>query len=320
MKIFDLHIGLSDAILQLKKDPTIEAMPEGSFPNQFDFVRAEKGNLDTFCGMICPIELDGHNIKLPEDQKGEILKHLEVYKDLENKENLKLVGSLEPRAKSLGHLQADGRKLKAILGLEGVYFVNDDSDFEFLDELIEQGIRIIGLKWNLGSKLFTENKLTSLGKQFLKLCEENKIIIDLAHSEADLIGEILSNFDGSVINSHTCMFAIQETPRNIRDEFIQEIVNRKGLVGINFVGEFVGGNNINQLMKHFEYFISKFGIDNLAIGSDFDGMEDTDLIEGLEDVSKYGGLIKGLEGIGLNESEIEKIVFGNAKKYFNSDL
>jgi microsomal dipeptidase-like Zn-dependent dipeptidase len=307
MKVFDLHIGLSDAILQLKKDPTIEGMPEGSFPNQFDFVRAEKGNLDTFCGMICPIELDGH--------KGEIRKHIQVFKKLEESGQLEIFSNFKELGVGSQEL-ADSRKLKAILGLEGVYFVNDDSDLEFLDELIEQGIRIIGLKWNLGSKLFPENKLTSLGNQFLQLCEEKRIIVDLAHSEADLIGEILSNFNGAIINSHTCMFAIHETPRNIRDEFIQEIVNRKGLVGINFVGEFIGGNTINQLMKHFEYFINKFGIDNLAIGSDFDGMEDTDLIKDLEDVSKYQNLVNAFQELGLNNEEIEKVLFTNAGEFF----
>jgi hypothetical protein len=125
MKVFDLHIGLSDAILQLKKDPTIEGMPEGSFPNQFDFVRAEKGNLDTFCGMICPIELDGHNIKLPEDQKGEIRKHIQVFKKLEESGQLEIFSNFKELGVGSQEL-ADSRKLKAILGLEGVYFVNDD--------------------------------------------------------------------------------------------------------------------------------------------------------------------------------------------------
>jgi microsomal dipeptidase-like Zn-dependent dipeptidase len=54
----------------------------------------------------------------------------------------------------------------------------------------------------------------------------------------------------------------------------------------------------------------------LAIGSDFDGMEDTDLIKDLEDVSKYQNLVNAFQELGLNNEEIEKVLFTNAGEFF----
>jgi len=51
-------------------------------------------------------------------------------------------------------------------------------------------------------------------------------------------------------------------------------------------------------------------IDNVGIGSDYDGVGDS-LPIGLKDVSSYPILVEGLLGRGYSEDDIKKILGGN---------
>src|SRR5690606_39226288 len=62
----------------------------------------------------------------------------------------------------------------------------------------------------------------------------------------------------------------------------------------------------DQVLKHIEYLVSKVGIDHVAIGSDFDGIESPP--QGLEDVSKYPLLTKALLERGYSETDVSKIM------------
>lgn len=62
----------------------------------------------------------------------------------------------------------------------------------------------------------------------------------------------------------------------------------------------------DQVLKHIEYLVSKVGIDHVAIGSDFDGIESPP--QGLEDVSKYPALTKALLERGYSETDVSKIM------------
>lgn len=63
---------------------------------------------------------------------------------------------------------------------------------------------------------------------------------------------------------------------------------------------------IESLLDHIDYLVGKIGIDHVAIGSDFDGIESPP--RGLEDVSKFANLTKGLLERGYSKGDIEKIM------------
>ena len=63
-------------------------------------------------------------------------------------------------------------------------------------------------------------------------------------------------------------------------------------------------------MRHINHIVKTGGIDSVALGSDFDGI---DLVpEGLENASRLPALFDALEKAGYSEDEIEKIKFRNA--------
>lgn len=66
---------------------------------------------------------------------------------------------------------------------------------------------------------------------------------------------------------------------------------------------------LEQLLRHIDYLVKKVGIDHVAIGSDFDGIESPP--QGLEDVSKFPVLTDALLKRGYSDQEIAKIMGEN---------
>jgi membrane dipeptidase len=68
--------------------------------------------------------------------------------------------------------------------------------------------------------------------------------------------------------------------------------------------------DVTTVANHIDHVVKLTGIDNVGIGSDFDGVGDS-LPTGLKDVSQYPNLIYALLKLGYTESDIEKICSGN---------
>ncbi|HIY76555.1 MAG TPA: dipeptidase [Candidatus Sphingobacterium stercorigallinarum] len=66
---------------------------------------------------------------------------------------------------------------------------------------------------------------------------------------------------------------------------------------------------MENLLQHIDYLVSKVGIDHVAIGSDYDGIESPP--QGLEDVSKLPHLTAALTHRGYSEEDIAKIMGEN---------
>ena len=52
------------------------------------------------------------------------------------------------------------------------------------------------------------------------------------------------------------------------------IIDSGGLVGLCLVSKFLNGtkkSGIDDIVRHIDYFACKFGVDNLALGTDFFG-------------------------------------------------
>ncbi len=67
---------------------------------------------------------------------------------------------------------------------------------------------------------------------------------------------------------------------------------------------------LDQVLDHFDHATRLTSINNVGIGSDYDGVGDS-LPIGLKDVSSYPNLIKGLLDRGYTDEDIRKILGGN---------
>ena len=74
--------------------------------------------------------------------------------------------------------------------------------------------------------------------------------------------------------------------------------------------------DIEKVVDHIDHVVRLIGIDHVAFGSDFDGVDGM-LPKGLEDVSMYPNLIYHLLKRGYTETEIEKICYKNLWRVWN---
>ncbi len=74
--------------------------------------------------------------------------------------------------------------------------------------------------------------------------------------------------------------------------------------------------DIEVVVDHIDHIVKLIGIDHVAFGSDFDGVNGM-LPKGLEDASKYPNLIYHLLKRGYTESDIEKICYKNLWRVWN---
>jgi membrane dipeptidase len=64
------------------------------------------------------------------------------------------------------------------------------------------------------------------------------------------------------------------------------------------------------LLRHIDHAVKVMGVDHVGMGSDFDGVSGM-VPEGMEDVSKYPELVKGLISLGYSDSDIRKVMGQN---------
>ncbi|WP_332018569.1 dipeptidase [Kaistella sp.] len=151
--------------------------------------------------------------------------------------------------------------------------------FKNLDWLISQAkIMYVGLTHHLENRFgggnFTQTGLKDDGKRLIEYLDGRKIAVDLSHTSDQLAYGILNfidqnNLDIPVLASHSNMRAVFDHNRNLPDELVTEIINRSGLIGLNFVKYFINPENHNEIYRHIEHAIKLGAEDHLCFGADF---------------------------------------------------
>ncbi len=190
---------------------------------------------------------------------------------------------------------------------------------ENLFKLFSDGVRVLSLAWNGETKLAggvdTDKELTPLGKEIISEMNGLGMVLDLSHlNDKSFYRAIeLSDFP---IATHSNSRHIFNHKRNLTDEQLLFIKEKNGLVGINFYPLFLGeGNPFESIYKHISHMLSLGLIDNIAIGSDFDGAE---MSEKLSSTEKTLLLYEYLEKKGVNIAIIDKIFYQNALNFFKN--
>lgn len=203
-----------------------------------------------------------------------------------------------------------------ILAVEGASVLN--GNLENIEKLQKDGVRIITLTWNkdneLGSGCFSEidNGLTSFGEEAVREMVKRKIIPDVSHLSEKSFYDLCETTDFPFIASHSDAYAVNPHVRNLKDEQIKVVVQRKGLIGLNFYNKFLGeGDSLKMLIKHAEHILSLGGEDILAMGSDFDGCA---INEELKGVDKMGSIYSAFDKC-FGTKITDKIFYENANTY-----
>lgn len=182
------------------------------------------------------------------------------------------------------------------------------------------GVRLMTLTWNYPNEIgfpnskkeYMEKGLTSFGCQTIEEMNRLNMIIDVSHLSDKGFYDVLKLSKKPFIASHSNSRFITDHPRNLTDTMIKELSNTGGIMGINFYNRFLGESNISKIddmLHHIKHIYNVGGIDVIALGSDFDGIECE--VE-IKDTSEMYKLEDKLKKSGFSEDDIEKIFYKNA--------
>ncbi|ERJ58360.1 dipeptidase [Sphingobacterium paucimobilis] len=187
--------------------------------------------------------------------------------------------------------------------------------------------------------------LSEHGKAIIRRMNELGMMVDLSHGSKKLFYDVLEISTKPILVTHSNAAALTPHYRNLDDKQLLALKKNGGVIGVNFYAGFLdtdyesrvdeayrkhigaADRNISswekyekltkeqqyevtvplsKLIDHIDYLVKKVGIDHVAIGSDYDGIEAPP--RDLEDVSKLPNLTKALLERGYNQEQIAKIM------------
>ena len=219
------------------------------------------------------------------------------------------------------------KKMSAFLSIEDGVIL--DGRLDRITEVYDKGVRLITLTWNYENSLGYPNnddaKLHSLGlKPFgieaVKKMNELGIIIDVSHLSEGGFYDVAKHSSKPFTASHSCAKALCDHRRNLIDDQLKLLGETGSVVGVNFNAPFVERGSTHSAMeniiRHFIYIANKSGIEAVAMGSDFDGLDGT---SEMEDYRSYEVLIDRLSKV-FSLADLDKICHKNAERLLKECL
>src|SRR4030067_715596 len=205
-------------------------------------------------------------------------------------------------------------KIAAVLGVEGGHSIENSLDN--LVNLYNTGMRYMTITWNNSTSWAISAKdsrsttvgLSAFRRSVIRTMDSLGVIIDVSHTGIKTIQDILQVTTNPIIATHSGVRSIKNHTRNLYDNQMIDIKTSGGVIGVVFYPPFLttGTGDIDDVIQHIDYIVNLVGIDYVAIGSDFDGIEVTPV--GLEDVSNFPALTLKLLEHGYSQEDVEKIL------------
>jgi membrane dipeptidase len=159
----------------------------------------------------------------------------------------------------------------------------------------------------------THGGLTRFGVDVVREMDRLGMVVDVSHLSEATFWHVMEVSTKPLIASHSNARALCGHSRNLSDEQAKAIADRGGVIGVTFVGPFLGDGrqSVQGVVDHIDHFAGVIGTDHIAIGSDFDGVSDNALPEGLPDVSHMPALIDELVRRGYSDAAVRGIMGQN---------
>jgi microsomal dipeptidase-like Zn-dependent dipeptidase len=157
--------------------------------------------------------------------------------------------------------------------------------------------------------------LTDNGKEMIRRMEALKMTVDLAHSSAKTIDEVLAMATRPVVVSHTGVRGTCDNQRNLSDEQLKGIARTGGVIGIGYWDTAVCGGDAGAIAKAIRYTANLVGVEHVGLGSDYDGAITTPF-----DTTGLVQITEALIAEGFSDDEIKMIMGGNTVRLLLQNL
>lgn len=223
-------------------------------------------------------------------------------------------------------------KVSAILTVEDCVTLR--GDIGMVDKYFRMGVRMGALTWNYENSLGYPNSfdreaharpLKPFGCEAVARMLELGIIPDVSHlNEGGFfdVARISAAAHKPFVASHSCARALCDHRRNLTDEQLKTLAGCGGVVGLNYATDFLkdigdaapadAPTLVEDVVRHLLHIKNVAGIDTLAMGSDYDGI---DSVLEWGDCGGNGILIDALGKV-FTPAEIDKITHLNALRVF----
>lgn len=230
---------------------------------------------------------------------------------------------LATTAAEVRSLKKEG-KLTGILAIENGYAIG--RDISNVEKFYNMGVRYITLSHNnnndiCDAAITNDNPkkgfrkgpewhgLSPFGAKVVAEMNRLGIIIDISHTSAETVDDVLAISTAPIIASHSCCAALKDHPRNLTDRQIKAIASKGGLIQVTAYDGFLGEGTIKRYCDHVEHVRDLVGVEHVGFGSDFDGGGGG--WEGMKDVSDIQNITIELLRRGWSEKEIKAFWGGN---------
>lgn len=216
--------------------------------------------------------------------------------------------------------------IAAILHIEGCEGIGPDLTELYLYHAA--GLRSLGPVWSR-SNIFghgvpfrhhtfpdTGPGLTEAGLRLLRECDRMGILFDLSHLNEAGFWDVARHSDRPLVATHSGVHAICPSTRNLTDRQLDAMVERGGLVGLNFGTAFLRADGVKDpdtapdiLIRHLDHLLARLGEGGVALGSDFDGTTVPGFLASGADCLPQ--LIEAMRNAGYGEALIRRIAWDN---------
>ena len=157
----------------------------------------------------------------------------------------------------------------------------------------------------------THNGVSQFGEKVIAEMNDYGIMVDLSHASEKSFYDALQISRTPIVCSHSNCRALCDHPRNLTDDQLRALAARGGVAHTTLYPGFLrkdGLATILDAISHLEHAIDIMGIDNVGLGTDFDGDGG---VPGLADSSEMINFTLHLLRRKYSEADIRKIWGGN---------
>lgn len=140
----------------------------------------------------------------------------------------------------------------------------------------------------------TDVGLSNFGRQYIKKANTKKIILDGTLGGHKTTMEAMELSDKPFVFSHTNPYSICKNKRNIKDDQIKTCAATGGVIGITFLGGYLGEKDASTeiVFKNIDYICSLVGSEHVGFGSNF-SIDPSDFWQKMTIVKQKGEIGEG---------------------------